>query len=119
MLSSRVRARNRKLATETRIYDAAQPRPAKHPLLIIDPVVLHVHIAPIGVRTRDATQTEFCRIQERATNVIQRLLAHRAGVLATALSAAERTHVGEEHHDGDGLLSLASSVSGAALAQWN
>ena len=70
MLSSHVRARNGKLVTETRICDASQPRPAKHPLLIIDPVVLHVHIAPIGIRARDATQTEFCRIQERTADVI-------------------------------------------------
>ena len=42
-----------KLATETGICDAAQPQPAKPPLLIIDPVVLHAHIAPISVRARD------------------------------------------------------------------
>ena len=42
------------------------------------------------------------RVQERAANAIQRLLAHRAGALATALAAAERTHAGEEHNDGDG-----------------
>ena len=58
----------------------------------------------------DAAQTELWRVQERAANVGRRLLEHRAGVLAMALAAAERTQAGEEHDNGEGPLSPISSV---------
>ena len=66
----------------------------------------------------DAAQTELWHVQEHAANVSWQLLKHRAGVLATALEATERTQVDKEQQDNiDGPLSPVSTRSGAgALA---
>ena len=65
----------------------------------------------------DAAQTELGRVQEHAANVTWRLLKHRTDMLVTALAAAEHRQEGEEHGDGDDLLSSISSASEALGAQ--
>ncbi|KAH9009841.1 Up-regulated during septation-domain-containing protein [Lactarius deliciosus] len=123
ILSSRVGALQRKLATEIKIRDAAQNLARLNASSSSTPSS-STHISrqsttalETAERKVEAAQTELWRVQERAANVDRRLLEHRAGVLAMALAAAERTQTGEERDDGDGPLSPMSSVSGAgALA---
>ncbi|KAH9055308.1 Up-regulated during septation-domain-containing protein [Lactarius vividus] len=123
ILSSRVGALQRKLATEIKIRDAAQNLARLNASSSSTPSS-STHISrqsttalETAERKVEAAQTELWRVQERAANVDRRLLEHRAGVLAMALAAAERAQAAEEHDDGDGPLSPMSSVSGAgALA---
>ncbi|KAH9022188.1 Up-regulated during septation-domain-containing protein [Lactarius hengduanensis] len=122
ILSSRVGALQRKLATEIKIRDAAQNLARLNASSSTPSSSTHISrqsttALETAERKVEAAQTELWRVQERAANVDRRLLEHRAGVLAMALAAAERTQAGEEHDDGEGPLSPMSSVSGAgALA---
>ncbi|KAF8267438.1 Up-regulated during septation-domain-containing protein, partial [Lactarius quietus] len=125
ILSSRVGALQRKLATETKIRDAAQNLARLNSSSSAPSSSTRISrqsttALETAERKVDAAQTELWRVQERAANVSRRLLEHRAGVLAAALAAAERTQAGEEQQDNvvDGPLSPASTGSGAgALAQ--
>lgn len=96
ILSSRVRAHQRRFATEARTRDAAHnlARLNTQALLIVDPRILHAYIAPpIYVHAQDIRAQSglhsdgalACPIQEYVVNVTR----HRAGVLATALATAE------------------------------
>ncbi|KAH9023077.1 Up-regulated during septation-domain-containing protein [Lactarius pseudohatsudake] len=114
--------KKRKLATEIKIRDAAQNLARLNASSSTPSSSTHISrqsttALETAERKVEAAQTELWRVQERAANVDRRLLEHRAGVLAMALAAAERTQAGEEHDDGEGPLSPMSSVSGAgALA---
>ncbi|KAH8989745.1 Up-regulated during septation-domain-containing protein [Lactarius akahatsu] len=107
ILSSRVGALQRKLATEIKIRDAAQNLARLNASSSSTPSS-STHISrqsttalETAERKVEAAQTELWRVQERAANVDRRLLEHPC----------------EEHDDGDGPLSPMSSVSGAgALA---
>lgn len=89
MLSSRVGALQRKLATEVKIRDAAQTlaRLNSSPSQISRQSSSALETAERKVA---AAQTELWRVQERAANIDRRLLEHRAGVLGAALAEAER-----------------------------
>ena len=125
MLSSRVGALQRKLATETKIRDAAQNLARLNSSSSSAPSsstrISRQSSTALETAERkvDTAQTELWRVQERAANVSRRLLEHRAGILATALEAAERTQADEEQDNNiDGPLSPVSTGSGAgALAQ--
>lgn len=107
ILTSRVGALQRKLATEIKIRDAAQTLARLNASSSASPAsssrISRQSTTALGAAERkvETAQTELWRVQERAANVGRRLLEHRAGVLATALAAAERTQAGEGH-DGDG-----------------
>ncbi|KAI9431299.1 Up-regulated during septation-domain-containing protein [Lactarius indigo] len=119
ILSSRVGALQRKLTTEIKIRDAAQNLARLNASSSTAPSsstrISRQSTTALETAERkvEAAQMELWRVQERAANVDRRLLEHRAGVLAMALAAAERTQAGEEHDEGEGPLSPMSSVSGA------
>ena len=127
ILSSRVGALQRKLATETKIRDAAQnlarlnassstsSTPSSSTTRISRQSTTALETSE---RKVDAAQTELWRVQERAANVSRRLLEHRAGVLASALEAAERTQAGDDQDTviEDPLSPISSMSGGGALA---
>lgn len=118
MLSSRVGALQRKLATEIKIRDAAQTlaRLNSSPSNISRQSSSALEIAERKVA---AAQTELWRLQERVASVDRRLLEHRAGVLGAALAEAERAQAKERNvsiPDMDsGFRSPLSSVSSLAV----
>lgn len=91
MLSSRVGALQRKLATEIKIRDAAQTLARLNasnssPSRVSRQSGIALETAERKVA---AAQTELWRLQERVANIDRRLLEHRAGVLSAVLVKAE------------------------------
>jgi hypothetical protein len=100
VLSSRLGALQRKLATEIKIRDAAQTLARLNtsnssPSQISRQSSSALEIAERKVAT---AQTELWRLQERAANIDRRLLEHRAGVLGAVLAEAERAQA-KEHNN--------------------
>ncbi|KAI0265949.1 Up-regulated during septation-domain-containing protein [Gloeopeniophorella convolvens] len=97
VLSARLGALQKKLATEMKIRDAAQTlarlnagaSPASSPSRIARQSSSALDTA---ARKVDTAQTELWRVQERAADAARRLLEHRAGVLGLALAEVERAH---------------------------
>ncbi len=97
MLSSRVGALQRKLATEVKIRDAAQTLARLNASNSSPSQISRQSSSALETAERKvaAAQTELWRLQERAANISQRLLEHRAGVLGAALAETERTQAME------------------------
>ena len=97
MLSSRVGALQRKLATEVKIRDAAQTLARLNASNSSPSQISRQSSNALETAERKvaAAQTELWRLQERAANIDRRLLEHRAGVLGAALAEAERTKAKE------------------------
>ena len=97
MLSSRVGALQRKLATEVKIRDAAQTLTRLNTSNSSPSQISRQSSSALEAAERKvaAAQTELWRLQERAANIDRRLLEHRAGVLGAALAEAERTRAKE------------------------
>ena len=97
MLSSRVGALQRKLATEVKIRDAAQTLARLNASNSSPSPISRQSSSALETAERKvaAAQTELWRLQERAANIDRRLLEHRAGVLGAALAEAERAQTKE------------------------
>ena len=100
MLSSRVGALQRKLATEVKIRDAAQTLARLNASNSSPSQISRQSSSALELAERKvaAAQTELWRLQERAANIDRRLLEHRAGVLGGALAEAERAQA-KEHNN--------------------
>jgi hypothetical protein len=100
VLSSRVGALQRKLATEAKIRDAAQTLTRLNGSNSSPSQISRQSSSALEVAERKvaAAQTELWRLQERAANIDRRLLEHRAGVLGAALAEAERVQA-KEHNN--------------------
>lgn len=100
MLSSRVGALQRKLATEVKIRDAAQTLTRLNSSNSSPSQISRQSSSALEIAERKVTaaQTELWRLQERAANIDRRLLEHRAGVLGAALAEAERAQA-KEHNN--------------------
>ncbi|KAH9967089.1 Up-regulated during septation-domain-containing protein [Lactifluus volemus] len=97
VLSSRVGALQRKLATEAKIRDAAQTLARLNSSASPSPTRISRQSSTAletAERKVDTAQTELWRVQERAANIGRRLLEHRAGVLGIALAEAESSQGG-------------------------
>jgi hypothetical protein len=121
VLSSRVGALQRKLATEVKIRDAAQTLARLNSSNSSPSNISRQSSSALEIAERKvaAAQTELWRLQERVANVDRRLLEHRAGVLGAALAGAERAQA-KEHNisipDTDsGFRSPLSSASSLAV----
>ncbi|KAI0287600.1 Up-regulated during septation-domain-containing protein, partial [Russula brevipes] len=103
VLSSRVGALQKKLATEAKIRDAAQTLARLNSSPSSPARISRQSSSALETAERklQAAQTELWRVQERAANIGQRLLEHRAGVLGAALAEAERTQA-KGHTDTNG-----------------
>ena len=97
MLSSRVGALQRKLATEVKIRDAAQTLTRLNASNSSPSQISRQSSSALENAERKvaAAQTELWRLQERAANIDRRLLEHRAGVLGAALAEVERAQAKE------------------------
>jgi hypothetical protein len=97
VLSSRVGALQRKLATEVKIRDAAQTLARLNASNSSPSPISRQSSSALETAERKvaAAQTELWRLQERAANIDRRLLEHRAGVLGAALAEAERAQTKE------------------------
>ena len=121
MLSSRVGALQRKLATEVKIRDAAQTLARLNAANSSPSQISRQSSTALETAERKvaAAQTELWRLQERAANIDRRLLEHRAGVLGAALAEADRAQARERHNsmvDTDsGFRSPLSSASSLAV----
>lgn len=121
VLSSRVGALQRKLATEVKIRDAAQTLARLNTSNSSPSQIARQSSSALEAAERKvaATQTELWRLQERAANIDRRLLEHRAGVLGAALAEAERSQAKEHNNsmlDTDsGFRSPLSSASSLAV----
>lgn len=121
MLSSRVGALQRKLATEVKIRDAAQTLARLNASNSSPSQISRQSSSALEIAERKvaAAQTELWRLQERAANIDRRLLEHRAGVLGAALAEAERAQAKEHNNfnpDTDsGFRSPLSSASSLAV----
>jgi hypothetical protein len=100
VLSSRVGALQRKLATEVKIRDAAQTLTRLNSSNSSPSQISRQSSSALEIAERKVTaaQTELWRLQERAANIDRRLLEHRAGVLGAALAEAERAQA-KEHNN--------------------
>ncbi|KAH9983526.1 Up-regulated during septation-domain-containing protein [Russula compacta] len=124
VLSSRVGALQKKLATEVKIRDAAQTLARLNAASSPPSRISRQSSGALEAAERkvSAAQTDLWRIQERAANIGRRLLEHRAGVLGAALAETERVQQDKDRTtaafpDADGSRSpLASPSSGAAAA---
>ena len=121
MLSSRVGALQRKLATEVKIRDAAQTLARLNASNSSPSRVSRQSTSALETAERKVTvaQTELWRLQERAANIGRRLVEHRAAVLGVVLAKAERVQA-KEHNtsipDSDSsFLSPLSSASSLAV----
>ncbi|KAH9174506.1 Up-regulated during septation-domain-containing protein [Lactarius sanguifluus] len=122
ILSSRVGALQRKLATEIKIRDAAQNLARLNASSSTPSSSTHISrqsttALETAERKVEAAQTELWRVQERAANVDRRLLEHRAGVLAMALAAAERTQR-ERRWGASAQVRRGASIRGQCRARW-
>jgi hypothetical protein len=92
-----VGALQRKLATEVKIRDAAQTLTRLNGSNSSPSQISRQSSSALETAERKVTaaQTELWRLQERAANIVQRLLEHRAGVLGAALAEADRARAKE------------------------